>query len=437
MKKPPCVKLTSLVVLAVVVVACDEFTCADYATCEVPDSGRAGTGASESSGIQGEVTNTAGSFSKSTSAVGANDAALAPQYLDSGRSPEQLDAGSERDTGSERETKPDEPSTIQSQPDANVVEKSEASASTSEAEGGLSTDSETLQTSSSSSDSSSAEALETNDAGDGGPDDASVEPPAPRCDPTKPFGRPFAIHNVNLDEEIETVTVAPDGLTMYVRYGSDPTMYISSRDAIFEDFDVPRPSAAFDAILEQEPTLHLRTITADGLTAYFSSDGWGERVQSAHRASIAGTFQDLVVHEELHAFDMGLGDPWVALNGERLYGFLPAAYTVWVAALGPAGFEEPVEVYSGNTTVFVLSSSERVLYVGSTSVIEEGIVRAERANNDGVFSNAQQMSSLTSAFYDIPLWVSDDDCEIVFAQHGDLNGDGVISSDVFLSRRGL
>jgi hypothetical protein len=270
-------------------------------------------------------------------------------------------------------------------------------------------------------------------------DETSEPVPEPRCDPEKPFGRPFAIAAVNLSDEEENVMVTPDGLTAHIRYGSDASTYVSTRSAVFGDFGTPRADSTFDQVLEDEPSLRLRSITEDGLTVYLSED-WAnvQPIRAAHRNTPAESFAQLIVHEELKAFDIALANPWVTPSGDRLYAFLPIGYTLWSAELGEFGFEEPTEVHDGGVTHFTLSRSEQVLYYGATSSTNEGIWRVERASNDGVFAGAQQEDALNSEFHDLPLWVSDDDCEIIFAREGELNGaETEYTSDIFIARRGM
>jgi hypothetical protein len=297
-------------------------------------------------------------------------------------------------------------------------------------------------TSTHTNDATGAESVETQSgavdaAVDGGMGSGAVV----RCDPSKPFGRPFALQTINLDDVPENLMVSPDGLTAYIRYGTDPTTYVSRRASAADDFGTPQPDSTFDQVLAANPLLQLRAITKDGLTAYLSEEWFNAQpIQSVRRSVLGAEFIEPIVHEELAvAEDIYLGNPWVAPSGERVYGMLLAAYSLWSADLQSPGFETPAEVPNvSNLTHFTLSGSELVIYWGATAATNPGIRRAERATLADDFSDPIALDTLNSAFHDLPIWVSDDDCELIFAHEGELQGEGTgYTSDLFIARRGL
>lgn len=403
---------------------CREYTCQDTATCTFTNSDGGNGDAASSTGTTGDQE------AKPTSEVGTSSVPEATEPSETSQA--SASSGSEEPT----------PAT---EADASVdTTPLETTSFDTSADGGIAPE-ETNETTS-----NNGETIESEEGQTTVPDETSETVPEPRCDPEKPFGRPFALTTINLEDVVENVMLSPNGLTMHIRYGADTTTYTTARSGSFGDFGTPQPSSAFGGLLEQEPTLRLRSITEDALTAYLSSDTWGEPIHSAHRDSMDDDFEQLTVHDELKAFDIALADPWITPNGDRLYGFLPAAYTIWASDWENFGFGAPFEVVEANgssvfegTDQIVLSSSETVLYFTTNSLDNESfdsptIVRAERAGLNDQFGGWEVMTSLAGGHHDAPLWVSDDDCEIILEQQRQVDDEPpTYTSDIFIARRGL
>lgn len=396
--------------------ACREYTCVDTATCEPPalEAGRIaedggelspGRGAADASSTLEEVSDEGSRSSPATNSVLADSGAPTGEWVSSADFNVSTGAGVGLDASA--------PGPSSSHPDAGALQDGETTTASHE--------------------------LTSDRTGD------TTEPPEVWCDPSKPFGRPFAIASVNLDGVAENVMISPDGLTLHVRYGTDPTTYVAQRESLSQEFGTPNAYSAFEQVLEDNPLLQLRAITEDGLTAYLSED-WAnaQPIRSVRREALSETFGQLVVHEEFAvstpSFDVSLVNPWVNPTGERVYGFLPAAYSLWVASLQDFGFEAPSEVLGvGNMTSFVLSSSERVVYYGVHQGAHHGrILRAERSGDAVDFGPSEEQAALDGTNYDTPLWVSDDDCQLVLMQEQEVVGENVTyTSDIFIARRGL
>lgn len=281
-------------------------------------------------------------------------------------------------------------------------------------------------------------------------DEATTEAPEVRCDPSKPFGRTFVINAISLDDHREYAMVAPDGLTAYVRYDDEQTIYASTRSALFEEFGTPQVYSAFDDLLQQEPSLQLSSITADGLTVYLSPSEIGSGpIRSAHRATNTEPFQQLIVHEEL-SVTIPLAEPWVSPDGERLYAYVPAYYMLFAAQRTEFGFSSPARVSDTGSIpsgiyTSVLTASETVVYSVVNRVTEEedvqglsAIGRGTRASKDTLFDSWELMAALDGPGWDQPIWVSDDECEIIIRQdREDSDGSPTDTSDIFIARRGL
>ncbi len=270
-------------------------------------------------------------------------------------------------------------------------------------------------------------------------------PSSARCNPDEPFGRPFPVAAINLANEIETVAVSPDGLTAYIRYGSDPTMYQSTRDDVMVDFGSPQAYTAFDEILAEHGELFVRSITQGGLTAYLQEGSQSAGpIRSAHREEPSQVFGMLNTRAELVVEGLPIIDPWPSLDGKRLYGSVIAVYQLVVVEAGESGFGEAARVDDGTSLesgVYssVLRPDELVVYstvnrVGDKQVKGSGgIARGVRAAMPGEFDDWEYMEPLDSAGWDIPVWISDDECEIVLRQE---SGSGeAYTSDLFIARR--
>jgi hypothetical protein len=141
-------------------------------------------------------------------------------------------------------------------------------------------------------------------------------------------------------------------------------MYQSTRDAVMEDFGSPQSCTAFDDILELNSYLYVKTVGADGLTAYLS-ESTGV-INSTSRQQQSQPFEHLTAHEELTISDAPIWDPWLSSDGERPYGFVAFSYRLATAQRREFGFTEPVIVDDGTTLQSgiystILTPSETVL----------------------------------------------------------------------------
>lgn len=396
--------------------ACNNYTCQDTATCPLAyaDAGQSSTG----------TTDTHRSSTDNESSTSANDESAQPN-------------DETRFSNDSREhTEVDETS---NEADASVSSEGSGEApddATISLDAGVATSDETKSV----SDVATSAASNTTDTNE----QTSAPPPA-RCNPDEPFGRPFPVAAINLANEIETVAVSPNGLTAYVRYGSDPTMYQSTRDAVMEDFGSPQSYTAFDDILELNSYLYVKTVGADGLTAYLS-ESTGV-INSTSRQQQSQPFEHLTAHEELTISDAPIWDPWLSSDGERLYGFVAFSYRLATAQRREFGFTEPVIVDDGTTlqsSIYstILTPSETVLYSTVNQVGEQntvglaGIARGRRSSISDNFVTWEYVAALDGLGWDAPLWVSDDECEIVLRQDGEGSGFAATpESDVFIARR--
>lgn len=354
---------------------------------------------------------------------------------------------------------------LESRPSTNMTERSSSSSTGHNAADATATNSQVDKTSvelgldggasrptpTRASDASAHEAGETTEASaeETSATDETTHAPNLLCDPSKPFGRPFAIDAINLDGVTENVIVTPDGLTAHIRYGTDLTTYVSTRSAIFEDFGTPTPYSGFESLLEDNSLLELEAITSDGLVAYMS-EGVSEAtpIRSSHRNNVADNFSQLIIHEELTSEGLSLLDPWVSLDGQRLYGFLPAAYTLMTSERGVNGFSEPTRIDDPSTLgsslySTILVPSEQVLYASVNNVEEAytqglaGIARATRDSASELFAEWELVTALDGPGWDQPIWISDDECEIIIRQDAEDAGlNPTDASNVFIARRG-
>jgi hypothetical protein len=130
-------------------------------------------------------------------------------------------------------------------------------------------------------------------------DSASVDttmidgPPGPRCDPTKPFGSPQLLANVNSSVDDSHPFITADELQVWFssnRPGSNGAdIYMASRSSKTDDFG----QAALIAGLNSAGSETRPTLTADGLTIYIQFLGMGAsfyRITSSTRSSTTAAF---------------------------------------------------------------------------------------------------------------------------------------------------
>jgi hypothetical protein len=279
------------------------------------------------------------------------------------------------------------------------------------------------------------------------PIDVSVDVPidAPRtCDPTKPFGSPTVVPNINSSGRDEFATLTDD-LTIYWasnRTGGAGSMdlYLATRASHASSFMNPTPLASVNgAGTEQAPSL-----PGDELTMYYAfSDvvGGNGDIYATKRANIASAFLPGTPVAQLNLASDD-GDPFVTANGSILY-FVSnrpggtGSYDIYKAVRRNDGsFDLPHPVSELNTPDLdahpMLTADGLTIYWTSTRAHggaqgEGDLWSATRSSISEPFVNPTPVRELNSDHNDSGTWIAPDGCRIYLATDrlGDAGGSDI------------
>lgn len=277
---------------------------------------------------------------------------------------------------------------------------------------------------------------------DGPPPDTA---PAPRCDPTKPFGAPAPIPNINSNVRDQGAELIDD---LTIIFGSDRPpgtgLYVATRATPTSPFGTPAPLTAINATGQATGP----TLTADGLTLYYAlatAQDAGD-IYVTHRNSRADAFVPGTRVASVNSTSTDL-DPFISADGSTLY-FDSAqggtALHLYVAIRQASGaFATPQALTAFNTSAVdghpVLSPDGLTLYWSSTRAdggVKGGtdIWRATRTSTAGDFANPAPVAELNSAMNESPSWVSPDNCMVLL--QSDRAGGGTLQ-DIYQAVRPL
>jgi len=271
------------------------------------------------------------------------------------------------------------------------------------------------------------------DAAAGGGADAAVDAAAPpRCDPSKPFGAPTIVANINgsgVDQGARLV----DDLTLYFGSVRPPSttvgLYKATRSSPTSPFGAPVPLT----MINNTGAASGPTLTGDGLTMYYALIPAGQTTQTTGdiyvttRANKAAEFLGGTPVAQVNSTIDDL-DPFITEDGSALY-FDSArgstALHLYVAVRQSDGsFATPQALNNLNTNMVdghpVLSQDGRTLYWSSnrTDGGAQGgtdIWAATRPSTAGSFGTPFRVPELSSANNESMSWISPDSC-LVYLQ---------------------
>ena len=265
------------------------------------------------------------------------------------------------------------------------------------------------------------------DAAAGGNIDAPVDAAVtPRCDPTKPFGAPTIVANIN-GAGVEQGAKLVDDLTLYFGSSHPPSttlgLYKATRSSPASPFGAPVALTAINATGSASGP----ALTGDGLTMYYAlvvPNQTGD-IYVTTRANKASDFPagTLVAGQVNSAIDDL--DPFITEDGSALY-FDSArggtALHLYVAVRQSDGsFGTPQALTNLNTTTIdghpVLSHDGLTLYWSSTRAdggAQGGtdIWTATRPSTAGSFGTPVRVPELSSASAESVSWISPDSCMV-------------------------
>ncbi|HEX7843904.1 MAG TPA: hypothetical protein VF469_40795 [Kofleriaceae bacterium] len=272
----------------------------------------------------------------------------------------------------------------------------------------------------------------------GGPPDAAADAspppdspppdaaPAPRCDPSKPFGAPTPITEINSTSRDQGAELIDD---LTIIFGSDRNnttgLYMATRPSPTGPFGTPVAVAAINAAGKATGP----TLTADGLTMYYALIAPGQTTGDMYvttrpnksAAFPAGT-QVLGLNDP--TFDDL--DPFITADGSALYfdsargGVALDLYVAVRQGNGPFGTPQPLT--NLNTNVVdghpVLSHDGLTIYWSSTrtdggAVGLTDIWMASRPSTAGAFGAPVRVPELSSTAGESVSWISPDSCMVL------------------------
>lgn len=264
------------------------------------------------------------------------------------------------------------------------------------------------------------------DSSTGTPPDARPDAaPAARCDPTKPFGTPTPITEINSTSRDQGAELIDD---LTIIFGSDRNnttgLYTATRPSPTSPFGAAAPLTAINATGSATGP----TLTADGLTLYYAlttAQDTGD-IYVTHRASTAAAFGAGTPVTGLNSSVQDL-DPFIAADESALYfDSARAAGTtlhLYVAVRQASGaFAAPQALTAFNTTAVdghpVLSRDGLTLYWSSTRTDggAQGLTdiwMAKRSSTAGDFGAPVRVPELSSTAGESVSWISPDGCLVL------------------------
>jgi hypothetical protein len=286
---------------------------------------------------------------------------------------------------------------------------------------------------------SGADAADAADATDAA--DAADAAPTLACDPAKPFGNLAKIPNVNLLLSDQTgAGLAADELTIYfARHATSvtPVLYTASRASTAAAFGTPviLPGGVNTSGSETA------SVTSDGLTLFFDpiiAPSTDNHIWTATRATRSASFGSPAALTAVNSTAVDR-DPYVLPDGRALYFSSSRAgspYRIYRAPLG--GAASPVEVTELTSATFqalapVVAANDLAIYFATDRGLggSYDIWVARRTSTSTPFGTPASVAELNTTAQDLPAWISDDGCRMVFISNR--AGD----SDIWLGTRPL
>jgi len=283
--------------------------------------------------------------------------------------------------------------------------------------------------------------------GDGSVDTAGGDGPASRCDRSKPFGAPSLVAGVNSLSADQWGWMTSDELTIYYAHAeigsSDFNVFSATRGSPNDAFS----GAASVAGVNTSVTADNRpTLTADGLIMFMEVNA---DLFVATRANLSLPFSAPVPVDGLNTTTNFENNPWVSPDGLAL---LFVSDVSGVSDLYRSSrpsiasqFASPTPIDELNTPSLaefapVVTKDGLEIYFARfnpvNQIVTADIMHATRsslADGFGAPTVIGELSSTTTE--EVPTWISDDSCEIMFTS-GNLSG-GAGGLDVWIAKRPL
>jgi len=259
-----------------------------------------------------------------------------------------------------------------------------------------------------------------------------VDAPPPRCDPSKPFGAPTPVTQLNSTAQDLSPWLTADELTVYfasTRAGGVGgfDIYTATRASRTDVWGTPALVAGVNTVSsEMHPT-----VTGDGLTMYAEQEMTGgppRQISVATRSSTSASFSSLTQVAALNDADVD-ASPYVLPDHSALYMTSRRGgannIQVYRATRTNNAFSAPalvtgtmLDVFDDHVTV-ALTPDELTLYFGSSRTGTAGGIDvwvATRASLAVGFGTPTPVTAINGANNDTPFWVSADNCVMYMTQ---------------------
>jgi hypothetical protein len=271
--------------------------------------------------------------------------------------------------------------------------------------------------------------------GDGGASDATQA----ACDPSKPFGTPVAVAELNTADEDILTDMSPDELTAYVTTNHGVTGV--------HPFYATRASAGgtFGALTAVFPTGAWDDwnlgVSSDGLTAVVSSTRPGSAMSDLYVATRPNTFSAFGALGAAAGLDTAQdeqGPKWSA-DGKTLYfdSTRSGSRDLYRSAVTAGAFGAPVAIAELNgpdlDAIPVLTPDELTIYFISTRAptADGDIYVATRTDKSAPFSAPKVVTEVNSPVVDAPAFASADGCRLYLSS----TRNGGMHYDIFVATR--
>lgn len=282
------------------------------------------------------------------------------------------------------------------------------------------------------------------------PADAPVDaPPARACDPTRPFGAPVAISELNGPLMDQGLWLSANGLTAYFDSRRPDTaaswdLYSATRPDMQSPFDTPVQMANVN-----DPTTDdlKPMVTADGLTLYWSAfrSGAGD-IYTATRSSTSSSFGSPAIVANVNTASEE--EPtWINATGTILY-MSSLASGRWKLqratradasqAFGTPTALDELNAADSDEWGATLTEDQRTVFFYSSRAGGGDVFTATRASTSVGFGAPVAVAELNDpAALDWPTMVSPDGCAIYMVSNRAAPAQGYQGNDLYVARRPL
>lgn len=269
------------------------------------------------------------------------------------------------------------------------------------------------------------------DAASGGSVDASIDAAVPdagmtaRCDPTKPFGTPTLVPNINSPAR-DQGAILVDDLTLYLGSDRPPStgLYKATRSSPTSPFSTPVPLTAINATGAATGP----SVTGDGLTLYYALIAPGQTTGDLYVTSRPNRTAEFPAGTPVAGLNSTVDDldAFITADDSTLYfdsarpggaGVLDLYFAVRQQASGL--FDAPQALTNLNTSVTdghpVLTRDGLTLYWSSArsdggALGGTDIWTATRTSTAGSFGTPVQVPELSSSASESLSWIAPDGC---------------------------